>query len=94
LSLAPVEGFDSPTGKGAAGKVDGKSIVLGNAKYFASIGIETAALDGEAERLRADGATVINMAIDGRLAGLFAIADPSNHRRRRRCGRCKPRASG
>jgi len=76
LSLAPVEGFDSPTGKGAAGKVDGKSIVLGNAKYFASIGIETAALDGEAERLRADGATVINMAIDGKLAGLFAIADP------------------
>ena len=76
LSPAPVEGFDSPTGKGAAGKVDGKSIVLGNAKYFASIGIETAALDGEAERLRADGATVINMAIDGKLAGLFAIADP------------------
>jgi Cu+-exporting ATPase len=76
VNLAPVEGFDSPTGKGAAGKVDGKSIVLGNARYLASIGIETAALDGDAERLRADGATVINMAIDGRLAGLFAIADP------------------
>jgi P-type Cu+ transporter len=76
LGLAPVDGFDSPTGKGAAGKVDGKSIVLGNANYLASIGIETAALNGDAERLRADGATVINIAVDGRLAGLFAIADP------------------
>jgi P-type Cu+ transporter len=76
LSLAPVDGFDSPTGKGVTGKVDGKSIVLGNAKYFASIGIETAALDGDAERLRTDGGTVINIAVDGRLAGLFAIADP------------------
>jgi P-type Cu+ transporter len=76
LSLASVEGFDSPTGKGAAGQVDGKSIVLGNARYLASIGIESAALDGDAERLRTDGATVINIAVDGRLAGLFAIADP------------------
>jgi Cu+-exporting ATPase len=76
LTLVLVEGFDSPTGKGATGKVAGKSIVLGNAKYLASIGIETAALDSEAERLRADGATVINIAIDGEPAGLFAIADP------------------
>jgi len=83
LNLGPVEAFDSPTGKGAAGTVDGKSIVLGNAKYLASIGIETAALDDRAERLRADGATVINIAIDNKLAGLFAIADPSSRRRRR-----------
>jgi P-type Cu+ transporter len=76
LALGPVEQFDSPTGKGATGKVDGKSIVLGNAKYLLSIGIETKALDAEAERLRQDGATVINMAVDGTLAGLFAIADP------------------
>ncbi|MDE2377497.1 heavy metal translocating P-type ATPase [Bradyrhizobium sp.] len=76
LDLAQVDQFDSPTGKGATGKVDGRTIVLGNANYLASIGIETKPLDGEAERLRQDGATVINMAIDGRLAGLFAIADP------------------
>jgi Cu+-exporting ATPase len=76
LALSQVEGFDSPTGKGATGKVDGKTIVLGNARYFASIGIDTRTLDAEAERLRGDGATVINMAIDGNLAGLFAIADP------------------
>lgn len=76
LALGPVEQFDSPTGKGATGQVDGKTIVLGNAKYLSSIGIDTEALDAEAERMRGDGATVINMAVDGQLAGLFAIADP------------------
>jgi len=76
IALGAVENFDSPTGKGAAGKVDGKSIAIGNAGYLSSIGIETASLDREAERLRADGATVVHLAIDGKLAGLFAIADP------------------
>ncbi|WGD52704.1 heavy metal translocating P-type ATPase [Bradyrhizobium sp. CB1650] len=76
LALGQVDGFDSPTGKGATGKVDGKTIVLGNARYFASIGIDTKQLDAEAEQLRLDGATVINMAVDGTLAGLVAIADP------------------
>lgn len=76
LALGQVEAFDSPTGRGATGKVDGKTVVLGNAKYLTSIGIDTNALDAEAERLRGDGATVIKMAIDGKLAGLFAIADP------------------
>ncbi len=76
LTLSKVEEFDSPTGKGAIGKVDGRTVALGNAKYLASIGIDTAALDTESERLRGDGATVINMAVDGKLAGLFAIADP------------------
>src|SRR6185437_10189372 len=60
----------------ATGKVDGRSVVLGNAGYLGSIGVEVTALDGEADRLRQDGATVINMAVDGKLAGLFAIADP------------------
>ncbi|MFK4527641.1 Cu+-exporting ATPase [Bradyrhizobium japonicum] len=76
LTLAQVEQFDSPTGKGATGIIDGRSIVLGNARYLVSIGIDTRALDAEAERMRQDGATVINMAVDGKLAGLFAIADP------------------
>jgi Cu+-exporting ATPase len=76
FALGAVENFDSPTGKGAAGKVDGKSIAIGNAGYLSSIGIEIASLDREAERLRADGATVVHLAIDGKLAGLFAIADP------------------
>jgi Cu+-exporting ATPase len=76
LDPANVEEFDSPTGKGVTGKVDGKSIALGNSKFLASIRVETRAMEAESERLRRDGATVINIAIDGRLAGLFAIADP------------------
>jgi P-type Cu+ transporter len=76
LVLSKVEDFDSPTGKGAIGMVDGKRVALGNAKYLASIGAETAVLDAESERLRGEGATVINVAIDDKLAGVFAIADP------------------
>jgi P-type Cu+ transporter len=76
LDLGKVEDFNSPTGKGVTGKVDGKSIALGNSKFLASIGIETQSLEAESERLREDGATVIDIAIDGQLAGLFAIADP------------------
>src|SRR5206468_5286514 len=76
LDLSKVEEFDSPTGKGAIGKVDGKSVVLGNSNFFTSLGMETQPLDEQAERLREDGATVITIAVDARLAGLFAIADP------------------
>jgi Cu+-exporting ATPase len=76
LTLAAVDAFDSPTGKGATGKVEGKTVQLGNAAYLKSLGVETAALEAEAERLRNDGATVINIAVDGRLAGIMAIADP------------------
>jgi len=76
LDLINAEEFDSPTGKGVTGKVDGKSIALGNSKFLASIGIETRAMEAQSEHLRGNGATVINIAIDGRLAGLFAIADP------------------
>jgi Cu+-exporting ATPase len=76
LDLSKVEAFDSPTGKGASGHVDGKSILLGNSNFLTSLGIESQSLSEQAERLRGDGATVINIAVDGKLAGLFAIADP------------------
>jgi Cu+-exporting ATPase len=76
LELGKVEEFDSPTGKGASGKVDGKSVLVGNSKFLSSLGVDTRPLDSDAERMRADGATVINIAVDGKLAGLFAIADP------------------
>ncbi|MGY2902195.1 heavy metal translocating P-type ATPase [Bradyrhizobium sp. URHC0002] len=76
LDLGKVEEFDSPTGKGATGKVDGRTVVLGNTNFLQSLGIEARSLNDEGERLRGDGATVINIAIDGKLAGLFAIADP------------------
>src|SRR5205814_7681432 len=76
LDLGRVSEFDSPTGKGATGKVDGKSVLLGNSKYLAALAVDTTTLEVDGERLRSDGATVINIAVDGKLAGLFAIADP------------------
>ncbi len=50
--------------------------MLGNSNFLTSLGVETRSFNADGERLRADGATVINIAIDGQLAGLFAIADP------------------
>jgi Cu+-exporting ATPase len=76
LALANVEEFDSPTGKGVTGKIDDKNILLGNVGYLRSLGVETRSMEAQAEALRGDGATVINIAVDGKLAGLFAIADP------------------
>ncbi|WP_370644762.1 heavy metal translocating P-type ATPase [Methylorubrum sp. B1-46] len=76
LALAPVSDFDSPTGRGAEGTVDGRRVRLGNAKFLAEAGIDTAALDPVAEALRQDGATAIFMSLDDRVAGVIAIADP------------------
>ncbi|MGJ5117827.1 heavy metal translocating P-type ATPase [Bradyrhizobium oligotrophicum] len=76
IKLTDVKNFDAPTGKGARGEVNGKAIVLGNATYLASLGIITDTLGVESKRLREEGATVITMAVDGRPAALFAIADP------------------
>ena len=76
LDLAPVTDFDSPTGKGVTGRVDGKSVLLGNSAYLDSAGIDVRPLKERAEELRGDGATVINVAVDGVLAGVLAIADP------------------
>jgi Cu+-exporting ATPase len=76
LELRTVTGFEAPAGKGAGGMIEGKRAMLGNAAYFAQLGVATEPLQAEAERLRGDGATVVFVAIDGKLAGLLAIADP------------------
>jgi Cu+-exporting ATPase len=76
IALAQVSDFDSPTGKGALGKVDGKHVALGQGKFMAELNIDTAALEGDADKLRRDGATAIFAAVDGKGAGVFAIADP------------------
>ena len=76
LELASVMGFDAPSGKGAIGMVERKRVVLGNAAFFAELKISTAGLTGQAEELRHDGATAIFVAIDGKAAGVIAIADP------------------
>jgi Cu+-exporting ATPase len=76
IELAPVRGFDSPAGKGVIGMVEGKRLALGNGKFLAELGIDTAPLADKAETLRADGATAIFLAINGEPAGIIAIADP------------------
>ncbi|ACL55831.1 heavy metal translocating P-type ATPase [Methylobacterium nodulans] len=76
LALASVGDFDSPTGKGVLGTVEGRRIRLGNAQFLAEEGIGTGPLDAPAEALRQDGATAIFMSVDGRVVGVIAIADP------------------
>ena len=76
LTLSEVSGFDSPTGKGVLGTVDGRKLALGNARFLREVGVDTTALEGEAERLRQDGATGIFLGVDGKAAAVFAIADP------------------
>lgn len=76
LGLSQPGDFDSPVGKGVLGSVDGHRLVLGSGKFLKEQGVDTSALDAEAEGLRADGATAIFAAIDGRVAAVLAIADP------------------
>ena len=76
IPLAPVADFDSPTGKGALGVVEGKRIPLGNAKFLTEQGVDVAPLAEQADKLREDGATAIFMGVDGQVAAIFAIADP------------------
>lgn len=76
LPLRETSEFDSPVGKGVTGRIGAQAIVIGNRRFLAETGIETSALDGDAERLREDGATAIFVAIDSRAAGIIAIADP------------------
>ncbi|KAB2850230.1 MAG: heavy metal translocating P-type ATPase [Hyphomicrobiaceae bacterium] len=76
LAVTQPEGFDSPVGKGVIGKVEGKSIVIGNQKIMGDNVIDTGDLASAADELRKEGATAIFVAIDGRAAGIIAIADP------------------
>ena len=76
LSLPAVAGFRSITGKGVAGRVDGREVALGNAALLEELGITAGPFQDEAEGLRRDGATVMYLAVDGAAAGLIAVADP------------------
>ncbi|MEK8094922.1 copper-translocating P-type ATPase [Methylocystis sp. IM3] len=76
LPLSEASEFDSPVGKGVQGRVGQQSVVIGNQRFLTELGIETRALDSDAERLREDGATAIFVAIDRQAAGIIAIADP------------------
>ncbi len=76
VATAPVRGFDAPVGKGIVGMVEGKRLALGSQKFLAELNIDCAALSQEAERLRGGGATVIFLALNDKLTGAVAVADP------------------
>jgi Cu+-exporting ATPase len=76
LALSEVRDFASLAGKGAIGTVNGRAIALGNAVLMAERNTVTGELDGAAETARGQGATAIYLGVDGRAAGIIAIADP------------------
>ena len=76
LPLDKAEQFDSESGIGVRGTVGGKALALGNTALMAQLGIDIAPLAGEAEALRARGASVMHLAVEQRLAGLLAVSDP------------------
>jgi len=75
LAIPAVSDFESPSGKGAKGTVDGRVLLAGNQAWLESAGVEVAMLAPQADALRRDGATAIFLAVDGVVAGVFAIAD-------------------
>ena len=76
LALAEVEGFEASAGKGVTGTIDGRKVALGNRAMMQAVGVDAGALEATADDLRSDGATAIFVAIDGKAAGVIAIADP------------------
>jgi Cu+-exporting ATPase len=76
LALSEAADFDSPVGKGVVGKVDGVAVVSGSARFMVESGIDLSALAAAAEGQRTRSATVIFVALGGKLAGFVAIADP------------------
>ena len=76
LRLDAPEQFDAASGIGVRGQVAGKQLALGNTAWMAQLGIDVAAMAGPAEALRAEGASVMHLAVDQRLAGILAVSDP------------------
>jgi Cu+-exporting ATPase len=76
LALASVAGFQSLTGRGVSGMIEGKTVIAGNESLFQSLGLSLGSLQIEADELRRQGQTVVFAAIDGRPSGMIGIADP------------------
>ncbi len=76
LEFFPVTHFESLTGKGVSGTIQGKKVAAGNAALMRDVGASATALEQQAEELRQAGQTVMFVAWDGRLAGLVGVADP------------------
>lgn len=76
LSLTKADDFESGSGIGVRGTVEGKRLVLGNTALMQQENVATDALKADAERLRSEGGSVMHLAVDGRLAGILAVTDP------------------
>lgn len=76
LALAAASEFESGTGIGVRGRVAGRAVGLGNTVLMEELGLDASVLRAAAETRRDEGASVVFVAIDGRLAGLIAVADP------------------
>ena len=76
VEVVNTDSFESVTGKGVKGKVEGHAVALGNLSLLEDLGIEAGDLAGKAEKFRADGQTVMFVAIDGKASGLVGVADP------------------
>ena len=74
-ALAVTQDFNSITGQGVQGKIEARQLALGNQDLMASVGGDIAAVSSAAELLRKQGASVMFLAVDGRLAGAVAVAD-------------------
>lgn len=75
IALLPAGNFEAVTGKGVSGTVGGRRVLLGNAAMMADAGIEVSALAARADALAGEGKTAMFVAVDGRAAGLVAVAD-------------------
>lgn len=71
-----VKDFDSITGKGVSGIVDKKKILLGNTRLMNDADVDITGLEDEIKKMRQDGATVMFVAVDGKLEGILAVSDP------------------
>jgi Cu+-exporting ATPase len=76
VKLTDVESFESITGKGVKGRVENRSVVLGNRSLLEELGVDPGPFAEQAEKLRADGQTVMFVVVDGGIAGLLGVADP------------------
>jgi Cu+-exporting ATPase len=76
IELGKTESFESITGKGVKGLVDGHAVSLGNRALLEQLGMDPGTLASQAEEFRADGQTVMFVSVDGQVAGLLGIADP------------------
>ena len=76
LKTDNVDAFEAITGKGVAGTVKGRAVALGNPAMMQDMGLNIAAIQAQADTLRAEGKTAMFVAVDNKLAGLVAVADP------------------